>query len=123
VAKYAAAGGALGSLQHLKRLHWDAVSSSFLDWGLHTEAVQLVKVTQGEGPEAKEVMVRQVLAPPKLQYVPAFGYVSLFPLLMQLLPPGCEELGQQLALLRQEGLLWTPYGLRSLAPTSSIYMK
>jgi mannosyl-oligosaccharide glucosidase len=67
--------------------------------------------------------VRQVNQPPQLQLVPCFGYVSLFPLLMQLLPADSQELGQQLQLLRQEQLLWTPHGLRSLAPTSSIYKK
>lgn len=69
------------------------------------------------------VMVRDTLEPPTRQYVPAFGYVSLFPLLMMLLPPESNELGQQLQLMRQEPLLWTPYGLRSLATTSSIYKK
>lgn len=68
-------------------------------------------------------MVRQVNAEPRPQLVPSFGYVSLFPLLMQLLPGGSPELGQQLELLRDEALLWTPQGLRSLATTSSIYKK
>ena len=41
-------------------------------------------------------------------------YVSLFPLLMGLLDPSSSELGQQLKLLKQPDLLWTPYGLRYL---------
>jgi hypothetical protein len=68
-------------------------------------------------------LVRQVNEPSQLQLVPCFGYVSLFPLMMQLLPADSHELGQQLQLLRQEQLLWTDHGLRSLAPTSSIYKK
>jgi hypothetical protein len=67
------------------------------------------------------VYKRVVKEPPKAQLVPSFGYVSLFPLLMQLLPPGSPELGRQIALLRDESLLWTPYGLRSLARTASLY--
>lgn len=67
--------------------------------------------------------VRQVSSRPSEQLVPAFGYVSLFPLLMQLLPADSPELGKQLELLRQDQLLWTDQGLRSLAPTSSIYKK
>jgi mannosyl-oligosaccharide glucosidase len=67
--------------------------------------------------------VRQVSEQPSLQYVPSFGYVSLFPLLMQLIPADSDVLGQQLQLLQQEELLWTPQGLRSLATTSSIYNK
>ncbi len=59
--------------------------------------------------------------PPTPRLVPTFGYVSLFPLLMQLLPPDCPELGRTVALLGDEGLLWTAQGLRSLAKSSSLY--
>lgn len=38
--------------------------------------------------------------------------MSLFPLLMGLLPASSAELGQQLHLLRRPDLLWTPFGLR-----------
>ena len=62
-------------------------------------------------------------SPPALRHVPSFGYASLFPLLTQLLPPGSDALGQQLALLRDESLLWSRHGLRSLATTSSLYRK
>jgi hypothetical protein len=41
VALYAAAAKALGSLQRLQQLHYDAASGHFADWGLHTEAVTL----------------------------------------------------------------------------------
>eukprot|EP00882_Tetradesmus_deserticola_P017375 GHRQ01018612.1.p2 GENE.GHRQ01018612.1~~GHRQ01018612.1.p2 ORF type:complete len:183 (+),score=81.13 GHRQ01018612.1:276-824(+) len=78
---------------------------------------------QPAGSPPKRELVRQVTQPPQLQLVPCFGYVSLFPLVMQLLPPDSLELGQQLQLLRQEQLLWTDHGLRSLAPSSSLYKK
>jgi hypothetical protein len=68
-------------------------------------------------------LVRYISEPPQLQHVPSFGYVSLFPLLMQLIPPDSDILGHHLQLLQQEELLWTPHGLRSLATTSSIYNK
>jgi mannosyl-oligosaccharide glucosidase len=68
-------------------------------------------------------LVRETSEQPKLQYVPDFGYASLFPLLMQLIPADSDILGQQLQLLRQQDLLWTQHGLRSLATTSSIYNK
>lgn len=48
--------------------------------------------------------------PPCLQ----FGYISLFPLLMRLIPPASPVLGRQLELLRDPARLWTEYGLRSL---------
>ena len=69
------------------------------------------------------MLVRAVREPPALRHVPSFGYVALFPLLMQLLPPDSAELGEQLALLRDEALLWSGHGLRSLATTSSLYRK
>ena len=50
-------------------------------------------------------------------------YVSLFPLLMRLLPPASSELGAQIRHLRDPELLSTPYGLRSLARNSSLYLK
>jgi Glycosyl hydrolase family 63 C-terminal domain len=68
-------------------------------------------------------LLRSVGSQPTHKLVPAFGYVSLFPLAMQLLPHDAPQLGVQLQLLRDPSLLWTPYGLRSLAPSSSLYKK
>ena len=50
-------------------------------------------------------------------------YVSLFPLLMQLLPADAPALGALLAGLGDPGRLWTPHGLRSLSAGSSLYRK
>ena len=55
---------------------------------------------------------RYVTIVPHHRLVPCFGYVSLFPLLMKILDPASEELGRQLELLTDPGLLWTQYGLR-----------
>eukprot|EP00958_Prasinococcus_capsulatus_P008354 scaffold819_cov350-Prasinococcus_capsulatus_cf.AAC.5 len=41
---------------------------------------------------------------------------------MRLLPCDAPQLGRVLEQLTDPALLWTPFGLRSLAPTSSIYM-
>lgn len=60
---------------------------------------------------------------PEPRFVPSYGYVSLFPLMMHLLPHDSPELGTTLAALRDPKLLWTPSGLRSLATTSSLYKK
>ena len=48
-------------------------------------------------------------------------YVSLYPLLMRLLAPDSPHLGTQLRSLKDPNSLWTDYGLRSLAKSSSLY--
>ena len=52
-------------------------------------------------------------------FSPACRYVSLFPLLMQLLEADSPHLKQQLDLLRDPEQLWTPYGLRYV-PVSAV---
>ena len=65
-----------------------------------------------------------MLEEPQLGFVDdTFGYVSLFPLMMQLLEPDSEQLGQLLQDLRNPTLLWTDYGLRSLSKSSTLYAK
>jgi mannosyl-oligosaccharide glucosidase len=60
-------------------------------------------------------MQREVTGqPPRPQLVPQFGYISLFPLLMRLIPADSPVLKRQLALLADPQRLWTDFGLRSL---------
>ena len=57
-----------------------------------------------------------ILASPDESYhVCHRGYLSLFPFLLQLLPPDSPHLGAILDLLRDPEHLWSPYGLRSLS--------
>lgn len=72
----------------------------------------------GEEPRRK-VMGRD----PYPQFVPHYGYVSLFPLLLQLIPNDATELGNVIEKLRDEKELWTNSGLRSLSANSTIYQK
>ncbi|MCG8340144.1 MAG: hypothetical protein MI674_02570, partial [Cytophagales bacterium] len=60
---------------------------------------------------------------PMPRFVPHFGYVSLFPLFMQLFDPDDIMLSNQIDLLQKPDLLWSDYGLRSLANSSSFYMQ
>lgn len=43
------------------------------------------------------------------------GYLSLFPLILGLLPPDSPHLGPVLDLMHDPEHLWSPYGLRSLS--------
>ncbi|KAG7384819.1 hypothetical protein PHYPSEUDO_002205 [Phytophthora pseudosyringae] len=57
----------------------------------------------------------------KLQHVKHVGYVSVFPLLLKVLPPDSPKL---LALLKQvtdPAQLWSPFGLRSLSTQDQFY--
>lgn len=57
------------------------------------------------------------------QAVRHFGYVSLFPFFLHLISPSDPLLEKQLKLLEDPELLWTEFGLRSLAKSSSFYQK
>ncbi|CAK7566684.1 MAG: Processing alpha glucosidase I [Sporothrix epigloea] len=49
------------------------------------------------------------------------GYISLFPLLLNLLEPSNPKVGRLLALLGAEDELFSPHGLRSLSKKSPLY--
>ncbi|GAA5925076.1 hypothetical protein JCM10213_000525 [Rhodosporidiobolus nylandii] len=51
------------------------------------------------------------------------GYISLFPFLLQLLPPDSPKLGAVLELLRDPAQLWSPYGIRSLSKSHELFGK
>ena len=75
--------------------------------------------------------LRTVQDEPEYQYVPQYGYNSMFPLALRLLPvptgaageaeEGLRLLVRQLELLADPRLCWSPYGLRSLAKGASLY--
>lgn len=49
------------------------------------------------------------------------GYISLFPLLLGLLPPDSPHLGAMLDLLRDPEQVWSDYGIRSLSKASPFF--
>ncbi len=61
----------------------------------------------------------------KLQYVRHVGYVSIFPLILQLLDPqeDADELEAILKMMRSSKQLWSEHGLRSLSVTDPFYHK
>ncbi|KAI5063243.1 hypothetical protein GOP47_0021790 [Adiantum capillus-veneris] len=114
----------LANMDLLNKLHYDTVSGRYYDFGNHTEKVKLAwKVWQDpKTGYVRQELVRSVQRHPYLRLVPHFGYVSLFPFIMKLIPADSPVLRNQLDLIVDEKLLWTAYGLRSLATTSSMYM-
>lgn len=56
------------------------------------------------------------------QWVCHQGYVSLFPMLLQLLPMDSPKLPHLLSLLRDEDTMWSDYGVLSLAKTDPFFM-
>ncbi|CAG0921569.1 unnamed protein product [Notodromas monacha] len=111
--------------QFLDTLHWSPASGTYSDFGLHTKDVSLKREPAQPGqPSVKPELVRVTRSEPKPGFVDSsFGYVSLFPLMLELLQPDSSRLGKLLQDLRNESLLWTPFGLRSLAKTSPLYMQ
>lgn len=113
----------------LNDLHWSDQHKRYADYGLHTDRVKLVrpappKHLQPGQPIPHRDMERVVGKEPQARLVTGcYGYVSLFPLLTQLLTPNSDQLGYILSDLKDESLLWTPYGLRSLARSSPLYQK
>lgn len=113
----------------LDELHWSESVKRYSDYGLHTDSVRLerpppppnVQPGQRPPPREKERVVRRE---PSLGFVhSSFGYVSLFPFLLRIVDPDSPRLSQILSDLREPDLLWTPFGLRSLAKTSPLYGK
>ncbi len=51
------------------------------------------------------------------------GYVSLFPFMLELLPPDSPHLSHVLDLLSDPDQLWSPYGIRSLSPKDEHFGK
>lgn len=51
------------------------------------------------------------------------GYVNFFPLLLRLLPPTSPRLPILIRRLADPEVLFSPYGLRSLAPSSPLYQR
>ncbi|XP_028833404.1 mannosyl-oligosaccharide glucosidase [Denticeps clupeoides] len=113
----------------LSELHWSEQLHAFSDYGNHTQAVSLqqekVYVPPGQPRNQFPVarLVRAVRRAPKLQYVNALGYVSLFPFLLRILTPDSPRLEHVLRDMRDPDRLWTPYGLRSLSHADPLYMK
>ncbi|PNF40173.1 Mannosyl-oligosaccharide glucosidase GCS1 [Cryptotermes secundus] len=128
--KYSNTYGYLADNNLLDELHWSPRTQAYSDFGLHTDAVVLKRPPPPRSPPTGYQMpqnpdkIRVVLKDPELRFVDStFGYVSLFPFLLQILEPDSPKLNKILDDLKSTELLWTNYGLRSLAKTAPLYMK
>ena len=109
----------------LDELHWSTKHKAYCDYGNHTKFVALENrpITNQPGAPMRMIRVIKSKQGPSLKFVPGYGYISLFPFLLQILDPSSPKLKQILVDLRRPELLWTDYGLRSLARNSPLYMK
>ncbi|CAL5214028.1 unnamed protein product [Lathyrus oleraceus] len=114
----------LSDQESLNKMHFDDVYGAYFDFGNHTEKVRLEwKELKAENNHVTRQLVREVLESPVLRLVPHIGYVNFFPFMGKIIPSGSWILEKQLELISSRSLLWSDYGLRSLATTSSLYMK
>jgi mannosyl-oligosaccharide glucosidase len=117
----------------LTEQHFSTKTNTFADYGLHTDAVVLKRPpmqpqkNNNQNPYEQPSVpdkIRVVLGHPEMRFVDTtFGYVNLFPFLLQIIEPHNPILGVTLTKLKDPDLLWTNYGLRSLAKSSPLYMK
>ncbi|KAG8041178.1 hypothetical protein G9C98_002166 [Cotesia typhae] len=110
--------------QVLNGLHWSPSSQSYADYGLHTDKVELRKPSAPPRSPASPELIRVVLEDPSLKFVDSsFGYLSLFPFILQVVESDSPHLEKILMDLTKPELLWTKFGLRSLAKNSPLYAK
>lgn len=119
----------------LNEQHLSPYTETYSDWGLHTDAVSLKRSQQiaQPGGYAQQQQPQVIQSPrkirvtakqPELRFVDTtFGYVSLFPFLLEQLEPDAASLQRILQQIRDPNVLWTPYGLRSLSKAAPLYMK
>ena len=107
----------------LNKLHWSPKSNSYADYGLHSDRVKLQRPPPVPRQEPQDMM-RIVQEKPTNKFVDSsFGYVSLFPFILHIIDPNSYQLKKVLDDLEKPDLLWSEYGLRSLAKKSPLYMK
>jgi mannosyl-oligosaccharide glucosidase len=123
--EYEATYAVLTDNKLLEKLHWWPQKQRYADYGLHTDKISLVKPKPPQNVHPRDLppmqKERSVKEQPTYQFINAFGYVSLFPFLLKFVDPNSIQLFKILGDLKNPDLLWTNYGLRSLARTAPLY--
>ncbi|XP_026480750.1 mannosyl-oligosaccharide glucosidase isoform X1 [Ctenocephalides felis] len=115
----------LSDQNDLDKLHWSQTSERYSDYGLHSDNVELRRdkvTTNSQGQIVQSEKVRVTLKKPTHRFVDsAFGYNSLFPLILQILPSNSPRLKKVIEDVYNPQLLWSPHGVRSLSKSSPLY--
>lgn len=119
---YHALADTLENYHDLKNLHWDEQHGTFADVGYNTLDVQLEENVDMNN---NVVSWRRILngSNPAFGFVNHLGYVSMFPLALQVIPAEAPELHQYLEMMRSPEHIWSPFGLRSLSASSTLYQR
>ena len=103
--KYQEAFVFLSDNKLLNAQHWSPTAKRYADFGLHSSNVTLRRPKSNPG-QPKPDKIRVVLEEPTFRFVDdTFGYVNLFPLIIEILQPDSPQLGQLLLDLRNPNLL------------------
>ncbi|KAL8106447.1 hypothetical protein AgCh_030001 [Apium graveolens] len=102
-------------IESVRGKEYKLMSKVFSDFELLNQVRLSWKLVDGPNNILSRQLIREVLEEPILRFVPHIGYVSLFPFIWKIVPA--------LDLISDKAILWSDFGIRSLAKTSSLYMK
>ncbi|XP_071121774.1 mannosyl-oligosaccharide glucosidase-like [Mytilus edulis] len=111
--EYEATNQALIDNELLDKYHYSTKERIYSDYGFHADNITLNRTSKS----------RVILEEPKFQFINAYGYVSLFPLMLKIIDPHTTRLFEILSDLTKTNRLWTSFGLRSLSHDSPFYGK